>query len=112
MQSRIALTFFFAVFFSLSLAQGPPKPPASTGSTTSRRSTTIATVPTSTSSKPLTGTTTTPAEGATTTSDSPGAAGSTPPDVYLNVPNLSVGRIELDVENLQADINLNAAVAG
>jgi len=29
----------------------------------------------------------------------------------LNVPNLSVGRIELDVDNLQADINLNANVA-
>jgi hypothetical protein len=37
---------------------------------------------------------------------------SAPPDVYLNVPTLSVGRIELDVDNLQADINLNAAVAG
>ncbi|KAF2491790.1 hypothetical protein BU16DRAFT_441038, partial [Lophium mytilinum] len=34
-----------------------------------------------------------------------------PPDVLLNVPNLSVGRIELDVDNLQADINLNANVA-
>ena len=33
------------------------------------------------------------------------------PDVYLNVPKLSVGRIELDVDNLQADINLNAKVA-
>ena len=39
------------------------------------------------------------------------ASASTPPDVYLNVPNLSVGRIELDVDNLQADINLNANVA-
>lgn len=35
----------------------------------------------------------------------------TPPDVLLNVPDLSVGRIELDVENLKADINLNANVA-
>ena len=35
----------------------------------------------------------------------------TAPDVYLNVQNLSVGRIELDVDNLQANINLNAAVA-
>lgn len=35
----------------------------------------------------------------------------TPPDVLLNVPNLSVGRIELVVENLVADINLNANVA-
>ena len=36
---------------------------------------------------------------------------STAPDVLLNVPQLSVGRIELDVDNLQADINLNANVA-
>lgn len=36
---------------------------------------------------------------------------SDPPDVYLNVPTLSVGRIELDVEDLTADINLNAQVA-
>lgn len=40
------------------------------------------------------------------------AVTSGPPDVYLNVPQLSVGRIELDVDNLAADINLNAAVAG
>lgn len=39
------------------------------------------------------------------------ASSSTAPDVYLNVPQLSVGRIELDVDNLQADINLNANVA-
>lgn len=49
------------------------------------------------------GTTTTPPDVQTT---------STPPDVYLNVPELHVGRIELDVEELQADINLNAKVAG
>ncbi|KKY25278.1 hypothetical protein UCRPC4_g01917 [Phaeomoniella chlamydospora] len=36
---------------------------------------------------------------------------STAPDVYLNVPNLSVGRIELDVDQLSADINLAASVA-
>ncbi|RDW65280.1 hypothetical protein BP5796_09972 [Coleophoma crateriformis] len=34
------------------------------------------------------------------------------PDVYLNVPNLSVGRIELDVDDLTANINLGANVAG
>lgn len=34
------------------------------------------------------------------------------PDVVLNVPELSVGRIELTVDNLQADINLHANVAG
>ena len=31
--------------------------------------------------------------------------------MLLNVPNLSVGRIELNVDNLKADINLNANVA-
>jgi hypothetical protein len=35
----------------------------------------------------------------------------TPPDVRLDVPNLSVGRIELNVDNLDANINLNAQVA-
>lgn len=43
-----------------------------------------------------------------TTTDS---ATSTVPDVYLNVPTLSVGRIELDVDNLTANINLAAEVA-
>lgn len=41
----------------------------------------------------------------------PAASTGIPPDVLLSVPNLSVGRIELTVENLQADINLNANVA-
>ncbi|KAI8931160.1 hypothetical protein NX059_011513 [Plenodomus lindquistii] len=35
-----------------------------------------------------------------------------PPDVLLRVPELHVGRIELGVEKLQADLNLNARVAG
>lgn len=38
--------------------------------------------------------------------------GGAPPDVLLHIPQLSVGRIELDVEELKADINLNAKVAG
>ena len=46
-----------------------------------------------------------------TSSSSAADSSDAPPDVYLNVPNLSVGRIELDVDNLQADINLNAQVA-
>ncbi|KAL9562082.1 hypothetical protein ACKAV7_014005 [Fusarium commune] len=47
----------------------------------------------------------------------PGGGGSSsnsslgPPDVHLKVPELSVGRIELDVDNLHADINLNADIA-
>ncbi|KAG9780768.1 hypothetical protein KCU88_g3615, partial [Aureobasidium melanogenum] len=55
--------------------------------------------------------------GTTTARTSPTITGSStpsssePPDVWLNVPNLSVGRIELDVDDLRADINLNAQVA-
>ncbi|OZJ02047.1 hypothetical protein BZG36_05549 [Bifiguratus adelaidae] len=48
---------------------------------------------------------------ASQTSSSQATSTGTPPDVLLNVPNLSVGRIELDVDNLQADINLHAEVA-
>ncbi|KAJ9622034.1 hypothetical protein H2203_006915 [Taxawa tesnikishii (nom. ined.)] len=47
----------------------------------------------------------------TSTTSSSAFDASAPPDVYLNVPQLSVGRIELDVDNLQADINLGATVA-
>ncbi|KAK5114545.1 hypothetical protein LTR62_002480 [Meristemomyces frigidus] len=47
----------------------------------------------------------------TGTPTSNSGSSSSAPDVYLNVPTLSVGRIELDVENLSADINLNANVA-
>ncbi|KAK0105004.1 hypothetical protein ONS95_004626 [Cadophora gregata] len=48
---------------------------------------------------------------ATSVTTRPSQTGSTAPDVHLNVPNLSVGKIELMVENLAADINLNAQVA-
>ncbi|KAK8197774.1 uncharacterized protein BKA78DRAFT_350191 [Phyllosticta capitalensis] len=50
----------------------------------------------------------------TTTSARPSrtpASNSTVPDIVLNVPELHVGKIELDVDNLRADINLNANVA-
>ncbi|KAF2731642.1 hypothetical protein EJ04DRAFT_514407 [Polyplosphaeria fusca] len=67
------------------------------------------------STPPVTGGTTTgpPAGGSGTTTAPPVVETSgAPPDVYLNVPELHVGRIELGVDNLQADINLNAKVAG
>jgi hypothetical protein len=71
--------------------------------------TSSATVPptSSTTRKPVTNGTT-----SRTTTSPDVATTSTPPDVYLNVPELHVGRIELIVEELQADINLNAKVAG
>ncbi|KAL3419221.1 hypothetical protein PVAG01_09443 [Phlyctema vagabunda] len=98
----------FLIFISAGTAQ--------TASETSTDITTPSTV--APSSSPTTTTfpqfssSTTRRGNSTTTSTSRPATLSGPPDVYLNVPNLSVGRIELDVENLKADINLNAAVAG
>jgi hypothetical protein len=55
-----------------------------------------------------------PSVNGTTTTRPPEVAptGSSPPDVLLSVPELHVGRIELVVEKLQADLNLNAKVAG
>ncbi|KAI4718693.1 hypothetical protein E4T48_05058 [Aureobasidium sp. EXF-10727] len=47
----------------------------------------------------------------TSTSHSSAFTSDAPPDVYLNVPELHVGRIELTVEKLSADLNLNAKVA-
>ncbi|KAI0546272.1 hypothetical protein F4679DRAFT_557868 [Xylaria curta] len=50
-------------------------------------------------------------EGGTPTSSTSSASGTSPPDVYLRVPELHVGRIELDVDDLSADLNLAAQVA-
>ncbi|KAI0456705.1 hypothetical protein F5B21DRAFT_122662 [Xylaria acuta] len=47
----------------------------------------------------------------TTTSSTSDPSGTTPPDVYLRVPELHVGRIELDVDDLSAQLNLAAQVA-
>lgn len=57
-------------------------------------------------------TSSTPPRGNGTTTRPPSVTTSTPPDVLLQVPELHVGRIELVVEKLQADLNLNAKVAG
>lgn len=57
-------------------------------------------------------TTTSASSNSTSThSRSSAATAGAPPDVYLNVPELHVGRIELTVEKLSADLNLNAKVA-
>lgn len=76
---------------------------AQTATTTDDETTTI-TTPASSSGPGGTGTTT----GSSPTSTSSGKG---PPDVYLHVPELSVEKIELDVDNLQAEINLAAQVA-
>ena len=72
-----------------------------------------------TSSRTSSTTSRTTAKSSTTAASSPAVTASptassgaaSPPDVYLTVPTLSVGRIELDVDDLQANINLNAQVA-
>ncbi|KAI6087403.1 hypothetical protein F4821DRAFT_236392 [Hypoxylon rubiginosum] len=79
-----------------------------TSATTSEATTTDSI--TSTASGSETSTTTGGSSGTGTTS-SAGSYGSNPPDVLLNVPELHVGRIELDVDNLNAEINLAAQVA-
>ncbi|KIX92464.1 uncharacterized protein Z520_11784 [Fonsecaea multimorphosa CBS 102226] len=66
---------------------------------------------TTTSSTPGGSVSSTSLSNSATLTPSPASSSSTPPDVYLNVPTLSVGRIELDVDDLRADINLNAQVA-
>ncbi|KAH8898312.1 hypothetical protein GQ53DRAFT_415772 [Thozetella sp. PMI_491] len=76
---------------------GASSPPASSGTATSPATTTSA------------GTGSGGGSGSSSGGASPSS--STPPDVLLRVPNLSVGRIELDVDNLQAEVNLAAQVA-
>ncbi|TEA19617.1 hypothetical protein C8034_v009324 [Colletotrichum sidae] len=104
------LSLLLAVFVSLALAQtptatdtaettAPAEQPSSTPEATGS-----ATPPTSTAAQ---GTASNGGGGGTTSAPS-----STPPaDVHLKVPELSVGRIELDVDNLNAEINLAAEVA-
>ncbi|KAF2188591.1 hypothetical protein K469DRAFT_565978 [Zopfia rhizophila CBS 207.26] len=92
---------FFLNFLSQILAQSASS------------ATTAAPGPSSGPTPPITGgTTSRPVGNASSTQPPDVATTSTEPDVYLNVPELHVGRIELDVEELQADINLNAKVAG
>ena len=98
MFARLASVALCASFFLAPVAQAQSSTPASTYATL--------TPPLGTGSSA----TATRAGNSTGTSTS-SASTATAPDVYLNVPNLSVGRIELDVDNLQADLNLNAQVA-
>ncbi|KAH9229475.1 hypothetical protein K456DRAFT_56363 [Colletotrichum gloeosporioides 23] len=105
------LSFLFAVLVSLAVAQTPT-------ATDTAETTTAADQQSSTpqASGPPTTPTSTAAQGTRTNGSGGGgtttAPSSTPPaDVYLKVPELSVGRIELDVDNLNAEINLAAEVA-
>lgn len=95
---RVVLTFLCLLILQREVS-------AQRATTTTRRTSTA-----STASATSLSATTTSATSPPTTTSAP-ASSSTVPDVYLNVPTLSVGRIELDVDDLQAQINLNAQVA-
>jgi len=102
-----ALSAAFLLFSPTATAQRP----TSHTTTSSSHITSAASIPTT---APPTASSTSPS-GRFTNSSTPTTAqtaSGTAPDVHLNVPTLSVGRIELDVDNLSADINLNAQVAG
>ncbi|KAL6703843.1 hypothetical protein ACN47E_008977 [Coniothyrium glycines] len=92
---RLLLISIFLAFASLASAQTASEAPSAGPST-----------PPPTSSVPPRG------NGTTTRPPEVQPTGSTAPDVLLRVPELHVGRIELVVEKLQADLNLNAKVAG
>ena len=67
---------------------------------------------TSPTTPPITSSRVPPQGNGTSTTRPPSVSTDGPPDVLLQVPELHVGRIELVVEKLQADLNLNAKVAG
>ncbi|KAH3915501.1 hypothetical protein HBH56_075460 [Parastagonospora nodorum] len=67
---------------------------------------------TSPTTPPVTSSRVPPRGNGTSTTRPPSVSTDGPPDVLLQVPELHVGRIELVVEKLQADLNLNAKVAG
>src|SRR3978361_385374 len=98
MESRLVfLSLVGGVFLNFALVKAQAA--ASTAAlTVPPQTTSIATLPVSSSSGLTNGTT----GSGTPTTTVPTLSG--PPDVLLNVPTLSVGRIELDVDNLQADI--------
>jgi len=104
MELHSLLLVFLTCFLTISVD-------AQSATPTSAPTTSSSITPQATSSTPAVTASSTGTSVGTSTSIS-SAVTSGPPDVYLNVPQLSVGRIELDVDNLAADINLNAAVAG
>ncbi|KAF2200209.1 hypothetical protein GQ43DRAFT_441768 [Delitschia confertaspora ATCC 74209] len=111
MQSLLSIRMFLVIailFFTAPFGVSAQRRPSTTSTVARAPTTPPSTGRTSTrvSNSPSSGTS------ATTTAPPVVETTSTPPDVYLNVPTLSVGRIELDVDDLQADINLNAKVAG
>lgn len=104
-----SLTLLLALLVALALAQ------ESTSAAESAASSPVASASDITDEEPSQTPEPTASDDPTDTTTGIGSAPSNgdlgPPDVHLKVPELSVGRIELDVDNLQADINLHAQVA-
>lgn len=107
----IAWLGLFSLTSHLVGAQTSDATPVTTPATSSATGVTVeGTLSPQSRSASTTGTQSSSASSATSTSSS--SYNNSVPDVYLNVPNLSVGKIELDVDDLAANINLNAKVAG
>ncbi|KAJ4354714.1 hypothetical protein N0V85_009595, partial [Neurospora sp. IMI 360204] len=119
------ILLLFGLLFTLSAAQessaSSATPSESSASpTSSTAAATSASAPPASSSPPPSSSSPSPSNTSSTrpsgTATVPGPSGTNygpkgPPDVLLRVPELHVGRIELDVDNLRAEINLAAEVA-
>ncbi|KAI0181215.1 hypothetical protein GGR52DRAFT_23290 [Hypoxylon sp. FL1284] len=106
----------FSLLCSFSLLGVSTAQTASSTSEVSATTTPAATATTASQSQPTATTSSTSAggsggSGGSGTTTSAPSYGDNPPDVKLKVPELHVGRIELDVDNVQAEINLAAQVA-
>ncbi|ORY68381.1 uncharacterized protein BCR38DRAFT_385888 [Pseudomassariella vexata] len=121
MQSRTLLSLLWGfLLLALVAAQTASStvettPPTDTTAVTSEpdASATMTATTTGTDSSASSPTTTTATgDSGSGTSSSASSSSSNYPDVLLQVPELSVDRIELDVDDLQAEINLAAQVAG
>ncbi|EGO58452.1 hypothetical protein NEUTE1DRAFT_82884 [Neurospora tetrasperma FGSC 2508] len=115
------LFLLFGLLVTLSAAQSSAKPESSTQPTSTAAATSVSmSIPPTSSSPRASSSSTSPRK---TTSSKPSATATVPgpsgtnygpkgpPDVLLHIPELHVGRIELDVNNLRADIALAAEVA-
>ncbi|OTB20107.1 hypothetical protein K445DRAFT_342988, partial [Daldinia sp. EC12] len=112
-----AIAFVLLAPFSVTLAQtasstsdAGPAEISSEAITSGPQVTPTDTITTTDSSTASSSSTTGGSSGSETTTSAP-SYGDMPPDVLLRVPELHVGRIELDVDNLNAEINLAAQVA-
>lgn len=121
---RIFRSLVLLPLVALAAAQSSVAPEASAEPTSTAAATSgpaQATSSTATASIPPAGSSSTRPSGTSSSKPSatatvPGPSGTNygpkgPPDVLLRVPELHVGRIELDVDNLRAEVNLAAEVA-